>query len=65
MDPATGIKDPDNEPIRTLLSYRLPSSKDQKVIHEKNKKKPSVGMDLVLIRSGRISVGDDIILFPN
>ena len=65
MDPATGIKDSENEPIRTLLTYRLPSTKDQAVIHDKNKKKPCVGMDSVLIKSGKISVGDKIFLFPN
>lgn len=65
MDPDTGIKDPDNEPMRTLKTFRLPSKKDCEFLPTHQHVKPCVAMEMLLLKSGTISVGDDIILHPN
>lgn len=56
----------DVEPMRTLSKYRLPAQADHDlIVNPKYLNKPVVGLDVIIIKIGTISVGDDIILIPN
>ncbi|XP_046441184.1 mitochondrial amidoxime-reducing component 1-like isoform X1 [Daphnia pulex] len=55
IDPATGIKDPDLEPLRTLRKYRLA---EDPVLRRAIGESPLLGINLSLEQSGRIRKGD-------
>jgi len=68
MNPKTGERDKDNEPLRTLRKIRLPKPRDERIIRQEGisnrQNKPICAMDMVLLKSGKLSVGDEIILYP-
>ena len=61
IDPETYEKDKEGEPLKSLKTFRLASGKDRKFI-EVYKNSPLVGMNTVLLKTGKISVGDEVIL---
>ena len=61
IDPETYEKDKEGEPLKSLKTFRLASGKDRKFI-DVYKNSPLVGMNTVLLKTGKISVGDDVIL---
>ena len=61
IDPETYEKDKEGEPLKSLKKFRLASGEDRKFI-DVYKNSPLVGMNTVLLKTGKISVGDDVIL---
>ena len=61
IDPETYEKDKEGEPLKSLKTFRLASGKDRKFI-DVYKNSPLVGMNTVLLKTGKISVGDEVIL---
>ena len=58
-------RDKEGEPLTTLKTFRQPKGKDSiNFTKEKYKTWPMVGMNTVIIKPGKISVGDQIILTP-
>ncbi|XP_046437969.1 mitochondrial amidoxime-reducing component 1-like isoform X2 [Daphnia pulex] len=55
IDPATGIKDPNQEPLRTLRKYRLA---EDPVLRKAMGESPLMGISLALEQAGRIRIGD-------
>ena len=68
MNPKTGERDKDNEPLRTLRKIRLPKPRDERILEQEGvsnrQNKPICAMDMVLLKPGKLSVGDEIILYP-
>lgn len=64
VDPETMEKDKLGEPLKSLASFRQAKGRDKNFL-DIYKKTPLVGMNVVILKTGKISVGDDIILNPN
>jgi len=62
IDPTTGERDLDGEPLKTLKTFRLASGRDLSDHSHQYRKDPLVGMCLVLIQPGAIAVGDEVLL---
>ena len=64
VDPETCERDQEGEPLKSLKGFRQAAGRDREFL-DMYKTTPMVGMNTVLIKPGRISVGDDIILTPS
>ena len=64
IDPETCERDRENEPLKSLKRFRQAAGRDRELL-DMYKTEPMVGMNTVLIRPGRISVGDDVFLIPS
>jgi len=58
IDPETATRDKELEPLKSLRKFRMSKGKDA----EYGIDSPLVGVNVVIIKQGKISVGDDIIL---
>ena len=56
VDPGTGVKDADGEPLKTLRQYRTVKKEDL----AKYGNSPRFGTSLAVFKEGSISVGDDV-----
>lgn len=61
INPETAQKDLDGEPLKTLRKFRQIGGRDLKY-RDMYLKIPVAGMHAVLIKPGKIKVGDDIFL---
>ena len=63
VDPETCERDAEGEPLKSLKKWRQAAGRDREFL-DMYKTTPMVGMNTVLIKKGKISVGDEIILIP-
>ena len=63
VNPETCLRDPEGEPLKSLKKFRQAKGKDREHL-DMYKDTPMVGMNTLVIKTGNISVGDDIILTP-
>lgn len=61
IDPTTGIKSPNHEPLMTLRKHRKPTAEQKKKI---GSDAPVLGNILGFRRRGKVRVGDDVFVIP-